>query len=61
MDLEKKGMKDHGLKIKCKVLEFIITHVELSIMESGKTINIMEKEFINFQTVQYTKENGEIT
>ena len=40
---------------------FIIMPVELFIMESGKIINIMEKEFTNLQMEQYMKDNGKIT
>lgn len=58
MDLGNKNIKDHGTKTKCRVMVCIIMLVEQFIMESGKIISIMEKEFTNLQMERFMKGNG---
>jgi len=58
MKVVMKNTKENGLKIKCMVMEHIYIHPGQNIQENGKTINIVEKVYMNSLTEQYTRDNG---
>ena len=53
-------MKGVGLKIKCKVMEFISMRMDQFLEVNGKIISNMEEDNMNLQMALFSKVNGKV-